>query len=65
MSRVSMTRSRKNIRWFIENAGNSELKAMGARGRENLEKKSDQKCVGEKIRRRDFEAVKEARGNEQ
>ena len=28
----------ENIRWFIENAGNSELKAMGARGRENLEK---------------------------
>lgn len=28
----------KNIRWFIDNAGNSELKAMGARGRENLEK---------------------------
>ena len=28
----------KNIRWFIENAENSELKAMGARGRENLEK---------------------------
>ena len=27
-----------NIRWFIENAGNSELRAMGARGRENLEK---------------------------
>ena len=28
----------ENIRWFIENAENSELKAMGARGRENLEK---------------------------
>ena len=28
----------KNIRWFIDNAGNSELKEMGARGRENLEK---------------------------
>lgn len=28
----------ENIRWFIENAGNSELKAMGFRGRENLEK---------------------------
>ena len=28
----------KNIRWFIDNAGNSELKTMGARGRENLEK---------------------------
>ena len=28
----------ENIRWFIDNAGNSELKAMGARGRENLEK---------------------------
>ena len=28
----------ENIRWFIENAGNSKLKAMGARGRENLEK---------------------------
>ncbi len=28
----------ENIRWFIENAGNSELKAMGARGRDNLEK---------------------------
>ncbi|CAI3478765.1 glycosyltransferase family 4 protein [Enterococcus cecorum] len=28
----------ENIRWFIENAGNSELKAMGARSRENLEK---------------------------
>ena len=27
-----------NIRWFIDNAKNSELKAMGARGRENLEK---------------------------
>ena len=38
MSRASMTRLRKNIRWFIDNAGNSELKAMGARGRENLEK---------------------------
>lgn len=29
----------ENIRWFIENAGNGELKAMGYRGRENLEKK--------------------------
>ena len=28
----------ENIRWFIDNAGNSELKAMGVRGRENLEK---------------------------
>ena len=28
----------ENILWFIDNAGNSELKAMGARGRENLEK---------------------------
>ncbi len=28
----------ENIRWFIENAENSELKAMGIRGRENLEK---------------------------
>lgn len=28
----------ENIYWFIDNAGNSELKAMGARGRENLEK---------------------------
>ena len=28
----------ENIRWFIDNAGSSELKAMGARGRENLEK---------------------------
>lgn len=28
----------ENIRWFIDNAGNSELKSMGARGRENLEK---------------------------
>ena len=28
----------ENICWFIENAGNSELKAMGARSRENLEK---------------------------
>lgn len=28
----------ENIRWFIDNVGNSELKAMGARGRENLEK---------------------------
>ena len=28
----------ENLHWFIENAGNSELKAMGARGRENLEK---------------------------
>ena len=27
-----------NIRWFIENAGSDELKMMGARGRENLEK---------------------------
>ena len=31
-------RVEKNIRWFIENAGSDELKAMGARGRENLEK---------------------------
>jgi len=28
----------ENIRWFIENAGNDEMKAMGARSRENLEK---------------------------
>ena len=28
----------ENIRWFIENAGSGELKAMGTRGRENLEK---------------------------
>lgn len=28
----------ENVRWFIENVGSSELKAMGARGRENLEK---------------------------
>ncbi|MFR5148695.1 MAG: glycosyltransferase [Ruminococcus sp.] len=52
----------ENIHWFIENAGNSELKAMGARGRENLEKNLTQKCVGEKVCRRDSEAVKEARG---
>lgn len=29
----------KNIRWFIEHAGSSELKAMGMSGRKNLEKK--------------------------
>lgn len=28
----------KNIHWFIENAGNGELKAMGTRNREKLEK---------------------------
>lgn len=28
----------ENVRWFIENAGSSELKAIGVRGRENLEK---------------------------
>lgn len=28
----------ENIRWFIDNAGSEELKAMGARSRENLEK---------------------------
>ena len=28
----------ENVRWFIENAGSSELKAMGAKSRENLEK---------------------------
>lgn len=28
----------KNIRWFIENANSEELKAMGSRGRKNLEK---------------------------
>ena len=28
----------ENIRWFIDNARDSEVKAMGARGRENLEK---------------------------
>lgn len=28
----------ENIRWFIENAGNDELKEMGMRSRENLEK---------------------------
>lgn len=28
----------KNVRWFIENAGSSELKDMGTRSRENLEK---------------------------
>ena len=27
----------ENVRWFIENAGSSELKAMGVRSRENLE----------------------------
>ena len=38
----------KNIRWFIENAGNSELKSMGARGRENLEKNLTRKItIGE------------------
>ena len=29
---------KENIRWFIDNAGSEELKAMGARSRENLEK---------------------------
>ena len=28
----------ENIRWFIDNAGKDELKAMGTRNRENLEK---------------------------
>lgn len=28
----------ENIRWFIENAGSNEVRAMGARSRENLEK---------------------------
>lgn len=28
----------ENIRWFIENAGSDEMKAMGVRSRENLEK---------------------------
>lgn len=28
----------ENIHWFIDNAGSGELKAMGARSRENLEK---------------------------
>ena len=28
----------ENIRWFIDNAGKDELKAMGTRSRENLEK---------------------------
>ena len=28
----------KNIHWFVENAGNGELKAMGTRNREKLEK---------------------------
>ena len=28
----------ENIRWFIDNAGSGKVKAMGARGRENLEK---------------------------
>lgn len=28
----------ENIRWFIDNAGSEELKALGARSRENLEK---------------------------
>lgn len=28
----------ENIRWFINNAGSEELKAMGIRGRKNLEK---------------------------
>lgn len=28
----------ENIRWFIENARSGELKAMGTRSRENLEK---------------------------
>lgn len=27
----------ENIRWFIDNAGSGKVKAMGARGRENLE----------------------------
>ena len=36
MSRVSMTRWKKIS--VIDNAGSEELKAMGARGRENLEK---------------------------
>ena len=38
VSRVKYNKVEENIRWFIENAGNSELKAMGFRGRENLEK---------------------------
>lgn len=29
----------ENIRWFIENAGKDELKTMGSRSRENLEKR--------------------------
>ena len=28
----------ENIRWFIDNAGSNELKAMGARSRDILEK---------------------------
>lgn len=28
----------ENVRWFIENAGSSEVRAMGIRSRENLEK---------------------------
>ena len=28
----------KNIQWFLDNAGNVEIKQMGIRGRENLEK---------------------------
>lgn len=33
-----MTRSRRTSAGSIENAGSGELKAMGTRGRENLEK---------------------------
>ena len=51
----------ENICWFVDNAGAGKVKAMGDRGRDNLEKESDQKCIGEKVRRRDSEAVK---GNE-
>ena len=28
----------KNIRWFIDNTGSSEIKDMGIRSRDNLEK---------------------------
>lgn len=46
---------KKNICWFIENAGNSELLAMGARGNENLKKNltrnvSVRKCAEEILR---------------
>ncbi len=45
----------ENIRWFIDNAGSGKVKAMGARGRENLEKNLTRNVSVQKYKERILE----------